>query len=367
MANILDYIDWRGDLTISADSINELDSLIFAELSYLNFSGIAETEEGITLKEAAKIFFEEKRDSLENTGDLQKPALYQLLKKMAASKRFGNLKLCNYIQKLDRESSKQFSAVTLRLPAKRIFIAYRGTDDTLLGWKEDLLMGAMDTIPSQQEALDYLTRIASENAGDRIYIGGHSKGGNLSLYSAVHCSKEIQERIIRVFSHDGPGFRKSILKTQEYMNIKERIEAFVPQMSIVGMLMEHDENYTVIKSVNKGTMQHDGFSWEVLGARFVRMERVAKQSRIVDQTFRGMLEELNEEQWRQLTELLFGLLEANDNHTLTDIRQETMKSVVAMIRNYDHLNAEERKVLKQAASHALQEWIHSYKAINESK
>lgn len=363
MANILDYIDWRGDLTISADSLNEVDGLIFSALSYLNFSGIAERSEGIALREAASVFFEEKRDSLENTGDLQKPALYELLRKMAESKRYGKLKLCNYVQKLDRESNEQFAAVTLRLPANRIFIAYRGTDDTLLGWKEDLLMTAMDTIPSQQEALNYLKQIASENVVERIYLGGHSKGGNIAVYSAVHCGEEIQNRIVGVFNYDGPGFRKSIWETAEYINIKDRIDTYVPQMSVVGMLMEHDKDYAVIRSSKKGAMQHDGFSWEVLGAQFVRVEKVAKRSHIVDRTFRGVLEKFDEEQRVQVTNLLFDLLESNDNRTLTDIKQEALKSIVAMIRNYDHFNSEERKMLKQTVSNALQEWIHNYRTI----
>ncbi len=359
MANILDYIRWRGDLTFAQDELNEVDSLILSELSYLNFQGIAQTAEGLSLKEAAARYFEEERDKQINTGDLQKPEYFTMLSLLAESRRFSDIVLSGYVQRLEEEANLQFSAVICRLLPGVCYAAYRGTDDTLLGWKEDFLMSALDTVPSQEEALRYFKRALEENPGCRWYLGGHSKGGNLAVYAAVNAGQRAQRRVLRVFNHDGPGFREQVLASAAWQAMQERICTTVPQASIVGMLLEHGENYTVVQSSEKGAMQHDGLSWEVCGPRFVHLGEVNRKSRIADRTIRKVLGELDDAQRRQFTEALFEVLEANRNRTLTDIRTDGFRAVRAMIKTYDNLDQEAKRALQSVAAKLLSEGFQS--------
>ncbi len=359
MANILDYIRWRGDLTFAQDELNEVDSLILSELSYLNFQGIAQTAEGLSLKEAAARYFEEERDKQINTGDLQKPEYFTMLSLLAESRRFSDIVLSGYVQRLEEEANLQFSAVICRLLPGVCYAAYRGTDDTLLGWKDDFLMSALDTVPSQEEALRYFKRALEENPGCRWYLGGHSKGGNLAVYAAVNAGQRAQRRVLRVFNHDGPGFREQVLASAAWQAMQERICTTVPQASIVGMLLEHGENYTVVRSSEKGAMQHDGLSWEVCGPQFVHLGEVNRKSRIADRTIRKVLGELDDAQRRQFTEALFEVLEANRNRTLTDIRTDGFRAVRAMIKTYDNLDQEAKRALQSVAAKLLSEGFQS--------
>ncbi|MDE7297721.1 MAG: DUF2974 domain-containing protein [Lachnospiraceae bacterium] len=359
MSNILDYIRWRGDLTFAQDELNEVDSLILSELSYLNFQGIAQTAEGVPLKEAAARYFEEGRDKQKNTGDLLRPEYFSMLAQLAESRRFSDIILSSYVQKLEPEENLQFSAVTCRLRPGVCYAAYRGTDDTLLGWKEDFLMSALDTVPSQEEALRYFRQAMEENTGCRWYLGGHSKGGNLAVYTAVNAGQRAQRRLKGVFNHDGPGFREQVLKSAAWQAVQDRIRTTVPQASIVGMLLEHGENYTVVRSAEKGAMQHDGLSWEVCGPQFVHLGEVTRESRLADMTIRRVLGSLNDEQRRQFTEALFEVLEANQNRTLTDIRTDGFRAVRAMIRTYDNLGYEAKRALQSVAVKLLTEGFHS--------
>lgn len=290
---------------------------------------------------------------------LQKPEYFTMLSLLAESRRFSDIVLSGYVQRLEEEANLQFSAVICRLLPGVCYAAYRGTDDTLLGWKEDFLMSALDTVPSQEEALRYFKRALEENPGCRWYLGGHSKGGNLAVYAAVNAGQRAQRRVLRVFNHDGPGFREQVLASAAWQAMQERICTTVPQASIVGMLLEHGENYTVVQSSEKGAMQHDGLSWEVCGPRFVHLGEVNRKSRIADRTIRKVLGELDDAQRRQFTEALFEVLEANRNRTLTDIRTDGFRAVRAMIKTYDNLDQEAKRALQSVAAKLLSEGFQS--------
>lgn len=361
MANILDYLRWRGDLSFAQAPFNEADSLILSELSYLNFQDIANSWEGLTLAEAAMVYFGERRHEKKNTGDLMKENYFTMLRLMADSERFKEIRLMGYVQKSDPEINMQFSAVTFQLEGNLLYLAYRGTDDTLLGWKEDFLMSVMDTVPSQKEALEYLNRVCELNPRKKLYLGGHSKGGNLAVYSAVHAGRRIQKKLIAIFNHDGPGFKESLVDTEDYRAVQERIVTFVPQSSVVGMLLEHEENYMVVKSSEKGLMQHDGFSWEVLGPAFVHLESVTQESRIADMAIRKVLGEMTDEQRMLFTNTLFEILESKRNRTLNDIREEGAKAFLVMIKTYDNLDHETRRLLQSVFSRMLTEGVRGYR------
>lgn len=361
MANILDYLEWRGDLSFGQAPFNEVDALVLSELSYLNFQGIANSWDGLALSEAAAAYFKEGRQEQKNTGDIMKENYFTMLRRMAGCRRFAGIRLGGYVQKTDEEINMQFSAVTFQLGGGDLFIAYRGTDDTLLGWKEDFLMSVLDTVPSQKEALDYLDQVSIYKKWKRLYLGGHSKGGNLAVYSAVHAGRRIQEGISAVFNLDGPGFKESLVDTPAYRTVQERIFTFVPQSSVVGMLLEHEENYMVVKSNEKGLMQHDGFSWEVLGPAFLHLESVTRESRIADMAIRKVLGGMTDEQRMLFTNTMFEILESKKNRTLNDIREEGLRAFRDMLKTYDNLDYETRKLLTNVFSKMLAEGMREYR------
>lgn len=361
MANICDYIIWRGDLSFEIEPFNEVDNLLMANLSYLNFSGIIgeEVRRGIPLYKAAEIYFKEQRDENKNSGDLMLDGFFLMLRLMAGSKRYKNLKLKMYVEKVDLEEEMQFGALTIDLGNRILYVSYRGTDDTLVGWKEDFKMSVMDIVPAQREALAYLEKVSARYKGYKLYIGGHSKGGNLAVFAAVNASEKIRKRILQIYNNDGPGFKETLLNTEVYLSIADRIHTLVPQSSIIGMLLEHEENYSVVQSNQKGLMQHDGFSWEVSCNHFVHLKTITLESQIMDRTIKRFLNGLTLEKRLQFTDALFDVLACNAHKTLTDIREESWKSVFTMIKTYEQLDKEMKKLLNDVLGLLFTESIRS--------
>ena len=294
MANLFDYLIWRGDLTLSQSPFNDVDSLILSTLSYVFFENIVPENmvETISVKEASAAFLSRPREEwkIRDADD------ERLLTELPGSRRFSEIQLCGYVNKLDFASEKQFSAVTMLLEDDTVFVAYRGTDHSLVGWKEDFNMSFMDEVPSQQEAAEYLKKVALRFPRKKLRVGGHSKGGNLAVYAAAMMPQSIQMDILSVYNHDGPGFRDGMLQKAGYQMILPKVETFVPQSSVIGMLLEHEEEYTVVESTESGFMQHDPYSWSVLGADFVQLEKLTDHSRFLDQTVKLWLDGLDEKQ-----------------------------------------------------------------------
>ena len=214
MANILDYLDWRGDLTLAQDPFNEVDNLILAELSFVDFGGIVPGPgEGraVPLWKAAEAYFAKTEGRPIDMGVLVPDGISQMLRKLMASPRFRNMTLNGYTALLDDAVEQQFAALTIDLGNGSIYISFRGTDDTIVGWKEDLNMGFLEEIPSQKQSVAYVARMARQYPDKTIRIGGHSKGGNLAVYSAAKSDGAIQERIVAVHNNDGPGFALSLI------------------------------------------------------------------------------------------------------------------------------------------------------------
>ena len=347
MANILDYLDWRGDLPLSAVPFNEVDNLILSELSYLDFNKVIPTPEqggSITVEEAAKAVFEryplgEKIDM----GMVVPDRVPDMLKKMQTAPRFRHMLLSCYVDHVDAERAEQFSALTVDTGDGHIYCAFRGTDDTLAGWKEDLEMTCHVQIPSQKRALDYLRMAARKNFGKRIRLGGHSKGGNLAVYAGVFCPQSGQRRITAIWSNDGPGFHSDILDLPEHARVEDRIFTIVPRSSVVGMLLEHEETYTVVDSDSVGLWQHDGFSWQVLGGQFIRCRDTSEQSRRGSQAARDWVHSMTTEERRRFVDALFKVMSASGAETLTDLKEENIRAVVPMLKVMKDMDKETRE------------------------
>ena len=208
------------------------------------------------------------------------------------------------------------------------YVVFRGTDDTLVGWKENFNMSFMHPVPSQMEAVEYLEYVAEKTKG-KILLGGHSKGGNLAVYAAVKASKATQERIAAVYSNDAPGFDTEFIGGEDYKAVRDRIYTFVPQSSVVGMLLEHEESYTVVKSRSAGLLQHNGFSWEVMGGSFVKLDDVDEESKLIDRSIKDWLVQMSSEERAAVIDSIYEAISATNAKTLTDLSQDKIKIVKA--------------------------------------
>lgn len=341
MSNVFDYLTWRNDLTFSAVPCCAVDTLICSCLSYLRLQPAFAAQNMLCVQTASEIFKQTRPENIHYrvNEDLQ------LLYKMAEGNRYGKVILCAYIDHLNPSMEKQFSALTCLLEDDVMLITYRGTDNTLVGWKEDFNMTFLDAIPSQKEAVQYLEAMAAAYPKRRIILCGHSKGGNLAVYAGAFCTTAVQRRILQVYNHDGPGFSAETLKTAGYRSIAQRIETFVPQSSIVGMLMEHEEHYTVISSTQISLWQHDPYSWEVLGPDFVRLNNVDRQSIILDSTIKHWIGELDRSQREAFTDAVFQILSNTNAASFKEMNENRMRSTALILKALNRTDRQTKRML----------------------
>ena len=366
MGTLLDYIEWRGDLPFSQVAINDVDSLIFSMLAYVPFEGIAEEAHGsepISLQAAISSFFAKYPAPKDvPVWPIYSKQICKLLRAVRSKRRYRNVGVTGYVSYIDTEKQSQFSAVTFLLDSGDAVVSYRGTDDTLIGWKENFNMSFLDIVPAQIAARDYLNA-AAEHLTGKLYLTGHSKGGNLSVFSAIHCAPHVKSRIAMAWCNDGPGFRREWLRDPAYLEIKARIRTLLPQSSLVGILLEHEENYTVVKSSQVGILQHDGLSWEVQGNAFVRIKEVSGDSRRVGLTFKNWIEELTVEQREQFCDAMYEIFTSDHALTLTDLVSLKNKWLIRGMK----VEPEVREVLKKTVLALISAMIKAQKEMSALK
>jgi hypothetical protein len=365
MQNILDYLDWRGDITFEQDGLNEVDNLILSSLAYLEFGGIVPPEtnpNGISLSDIEKQHSAQIDTFILLDHNPFFKRLPELFHKAARSQRYRGVKLSGYVNEINQKQSEQFSAVVFSMSSNLHFIAFRGTDDTIIGWKEDFQMSFMDEVPAQKQAGIYLNGVCSQLAG-RFYAGGHSKGGNLAVYAAAHADKIAGDRIVAIYNNDGPGFQTNILKSAGCQSMLYKINTLIPKSSIVGMLLEHCGGYKVISSNETGIMQHNAFSWEVRGPNFVYEQGLTKNSLNLNLTVRAWLDQLSMEQRSQFVNALFDAIQATGAKTVRELSREKLAIAGAMIKTYSHLDSQTRSHLRNTIDLFFKE---SRKTINKT-
>ena len=326
MANLLDYIAWRGDLPLTADGWNDIDALILATACYNNFPDAAVPGARWSVRELAAMLPPAPAD---------KPHVANrvlLFSRMAQSNRFGGLMLRDFVNEVDMARNIQFSAVTADCPDGSVFVAFRGTDSTLVGWKEDFMMAFETPVPAQAAAVAYLERAAAGAKGRPLRAAGHSKGGNLAVYAAMNVSEAAQARLETVYSFDGPGLDEDSIRSEGYARVRSRIRSFVPQASIVGLLLAYHPDYAVVKSTAVGGInQHDTFTWQVEGPRFLEAEQVNRGSEAIDQALNEWLRQCTAEQRRVFVNTLFDILESTNAVQLSDMRRNVRASATAIL------------------------------------
>ncbi len=352
----MDYLDWRGDLSFDDSPFNEVDNYIISKIGTLDFSGIVSADtETIVLNEALERYLSLYGEKGYYLGLLSSDQIVPAVEKMSKTRRFQDLQLSGFVQRIDPAATEQFSAMTVAMPDGRHYISFRGTDDTLMAWKENLLMSLESAVAAQIDALNYLLWAASVYPGE-LLIGGHSKGGNLAIYASASAPPDIQDRISQIFSNDGPGFPASFLEQRGYLRIRPKIRILLPQYSFIGTLLTQEENIEIIRSSKSGFSAHDGFTWEVKGPRFERCDRLSKSSQAFDETMDKMMDKMSLDDRKAFIEELFGVLTATGAVTLTDLTDTRLRQAIVLAKSvYDA--PEVKKFLFGTLENMLREYI----------
>lgn len=326
MANLFDYIAWRGDLSFAQCPVCAVDSLVFAALSYANLEVLVpDGFPSLPLQEAAEaLMARPDHDKLVRSENDEK-----FLLTAARSPRFRSVQVCCCRAKTLEDLETQFGAMAFLLPDGSAFLAFRGTDLTLVGWKEDFNMSFQDIVPAQTESAEYLKEFAAVFDGP-LYLTGHSKGGNLSVYAAATASLDVQERIRAVYNYDGPGFGQSMMGSEGYLRMVPRIQTYVPESSIIGMLLEHEEPYSAVKSTQVSIFQHDVFTWEILGADFVRAPGVDAHSRQMNVAIKTWLEGMSRQERMDFVDTLYSILSVGGAKNVDAVLQP--KNIRSMLK-----------------------------------
>jgi len=337
-------------LEFTKSPLNPVDNVILCQLSYLPLDGIVPgpgDKNGISISLAANML----NEKLQNDSDFKSYLMYkddpELINVLGSSNRFGKCHLFGYVNHIDTDREVQFSAVCVHTNDGHCFIAFRGTDFTFVGWKEDFNMSFKEVIPAQIEAVKYLEKMASMIKGP-LRLGGHSKGGNLAVYAAANCRKKIQKRITEIYSNDAPGFHKNIIASEGFAAMKDRIRSYVPQASVVGMLLERGYDYQVVKSSQTGLMQHDLYSWEMTHNNMVQVDNITVGSRFVDKTLHDWIDILDNEHREQFFDALYSILGASEVKSLPELESSWFKAVGRIIKSLGSIDESTRNIINKA-------------------
>ena len=355
MANIEDYLVWRGDIPFDIDPFNEVDNAVLCELVYTAFDDIVPgpgLKEKISIEDACDLFFDKysEKDLLAKTS-LTRRAPF-LMEKMAHSKRFGGMKLAGFVNEIDTEDQSQFAVCSFYLPDGTIYVAFRGTDDSLIGWKEDFNMSFSPGTGGQLKAVEYLNKNFARTM-KQLRIGGHSKGGSFALYGAAFCKPHIKDNIIEIYNNDGPGFIPEILKTPEYKSVIKRVHKFIPNESIIGMMMYTKAKVSVVTSNTKGISQHDLFSWQVARNKFVKAEGVANSSVMIDEIMKEWTKKFDYETRAAFGDVFFELLSNSGATKMSHITGNKVKSIATLTMEIQSLDPDNQAIVLDVLKHLM--------------
>ena len=352
MKNMLDYIKEFGHVSFEERAFSEIDALVLTELEYLPLEKVVPSDENgedfVTVKEIAEYMQEHKQELFDENPMMITEERHEVSQVIADAPRFQSLKFFGVVSEWDKDTTKQFAAITVEVEPSVRLVVFRGTDDTLIGWKEDFLMTYSPLVAAQTDAKEYLAKQASLWDGD-LMISGHSKGGNLAIYAAATQEEDVQLRIVDIFCFDSPGLYRSVLETKGYQNIVPLAMRYIPQDSLVGLMLESEVPYVIVKSNATGAMQHSAMTWEIEDGQFIKMEKLTKNSQLNDQTFKKWTESVSDEELELFWNVFFELLFSVGIDTVNDLYGQFMHYVQEFLKAAGDMDEEKRELLTRIA------------------
>ena len=347
MGIIFDYLDQVAYDSIYDTPFNELDMLMLTEITYLPFDQIVSDQMS---PDCSCRLFEAAEKMPQDLSMLVTKNRLKLLEKAASSTRFKNIKLMGYVNDIDSDVQKQFAAMIFKIKPDSYVLTFRGTDDSIIGWKEDFHMTYMDQVPAQKTAVNYLRKAMDALPGQFI-LTGHTKGGNLASYAASQIEPEYQERIQSIYSYDAPGLNHSVITSQGYQTISDKIKRYIPQGSIVGMMLETPKQAQIVKSTAIGGLaQHDTFTWQISDQTFVLLDNLNPDSLQMDKTLKNWVDSVSDEELKDFFDLFFGLILDAGISSINDLTKlENFNKILAVFENANALTDEEREMLTRLA------------------
>lgn len=335
--NMIDYLKWRGDLSFQQDEFNEVDNLILSYISYVDFIGVFQQEdEVLTLKEASDRFYQlhTLQEVNNNKSFIAKAPIVML--EASKTNRFGNLPVHDYVDILQPENIRQFSAIQFDITDNTTYVAFRGTDDTMIGWQEDLLL-SYKVILSQKDSSDYIN--THLNCQKKYYIGGHSKGGCLALYGASCCDEKWKKQFIQVFNNDGPNLSSKLIEQEMIDSILPITTRYIPGFSVFGMIYA-DTPYkdVVVKSDGVLIMQHDPMLWQIEGKRFISLDKVSNESVFIKHQLDDFINNTDDQQKEVFVKELFNALDDAKIDKVSTIAEEGLPGIIKIIKEVSEIN-----------------------------
>ena len=363
MPTIFDYLKANQYDSFYDKEFTVLDALALTELAYLPFEDLVPAEISvqnyISLQHLAEQFEEKFQGKYPPLGMVNAHRL-KLLSYLSSFKRYKHIKALGFANDVSLDSQKQFAAITYQIRPKEYLVVFRGTDDSIIGWKEDFHLTYMKEIPAQLAARDYLKEVLDKLDG-KVWLAGHSKGGNLATYAACHVETSIQDRIQKVYSFDAPGLHSSIRNSDNFKAIEGKILSIIPENSIVGMMLETPETDLVVKSKTFGLLQHLMVSWEIEGDQFKVVPKVTEDSIQVDQTLKSWTASLSEEELRDFFDLFFGLFIEAGIYRFGDITVDTPVKIQKLIENRRNLTPEQATMMDRLSRQLIDTRIQVWK------
>lgn len=340
------YLKEYGDIPFSERPMNDVDSLVLCQFAYLKFDGLVpevnEDKRSVTLTELAEHpgregLFADERFEKDNR---------ELFAGMLSGRRFRDIKLNCHINVVEKEWETQFSALTILLEDGTIYVVFRGTDETIVGWKEAFNMAFLTPVPCQALSVKYLNMV-TERFSNPFYVGGHSKGGNLAVYSAMNCALQVQERILKIYNMDGPGFRPEVLRECGYDRIAERVVKLLPHSSLVGMIFEWDNAYRVVESRSFSLAQHNPYNWKIRDGEFVAAEAVYERARLADHALNEWIISQDQDRLKLFVDTLYQVISASEADDLIAITADWKKSMNGVISALKEVDEDTRRMLQE--------------------
>ena len=352
MKNMLDYIKEFGHVSFEERAFSEIDALVLTELEYLPLEKVVPSDENgenfVTVKEIAEYMQEHKQELFDENPMMITQERHEVSQVIADAPRFQSLKFFGVVSVWDKDTTKQFAAVTVEVEPSVRLVVFRGTDETLIGWKEDFLMTYSPLVAAQTDAKEYLAKQASLWNGD-LMISGHSKGGNLAIYAAATQEEDVQLRIVDIFCFDSPGLYRSVLETKGYQNIVPLAMRYIPQDALVGLMLESEVPYVIVKSDAVGAMQHSAMTWGIEDGQFIKVDKLTKNSLLNDQTFKKWTESVSDEELELFWNVFFELLFSVGIDTVNDLYGQFMHYVQEFLKAAGNMDEEKRELLTRIA------------------